>query len=79
MSKRNQGKTARSTMFEFQEMQIDACRELNNEHYVEILELQKSNDDLKKIIIDLLDKNCKKSFKESVSSFIFQDAKNNAD
>ena len=79
MSKRNEGKTARSTMFEFQEMQIDACRELNNEYYIEILELKKSNDDLKKIIIDLLDKNCKESFKESVSGFIFQDAKNNAD
>ena len=79
MSKRNEGKTARSTMFEFQEMQIDACRELNNEYYIEILELKKSNDELKKIIIDLLDKNCKENFKESVRSFIFQDQRNNAD
>ncbi len=67
-------KTARTTMFEFQEAQIESLRNLVIEYYVEITDLKSSNGELKKIIIDLLDEDCKDSYREAVKKFIFQDA-----
>tara|TARA_R100001591_G_scaffold117447_2_gene136929 strand:- start:778 stop:996 length:219 start_codon:yes stop_codon:yes gene_type:complete len=63
-------KTARTTMFEFQEQQIDSLRKQNRMFYDLILNLKDNNSELKKIVIDLLDNNCKKSFKEAARKFI---------
>lgn len=63
-------KTARTTMFEFQEQQIDSLRKQNKMFYDLILDLKTNNSELKKIVIDLLDNNCKKSFKEAARKFI---------
>tara|TARA_Y100000768_G_C23509300_1_gene465132 strand:+ start:21 stop:242 length:222 start_codon:yes stop_codon:yes gene_type:complete len=62
--------TARRTMFEFQEHQIDSLRKQNKEFYDLILDLKLNNSELKKIVIDLLDKKCKKSFKEAARKFV---------
>ena len=57
-------------MFEFQEQQIDSLRKQNKMFYDLILDLKTNNSELKKIVIDLLDNDCKKSFKEAARKFI---------
>jgi DNA polymerase sigma len=69
MSKREEP-TARRTMFEFQEHQINSLRKQNREFYDLIIDLKQTNIELKKIVIDLLDNNCKKSFKDAARKFV---------
>ena len=67
-------KCARTTMFDFQEAQIQSLRKQNREFYELIIDLKQNNDELKKIVLDLLDKNCKKSFKEAARKFVLENA-----
>ena len=67
--KRNWGKSTRTTMFEFQEAQIEGLRKQNKEYYDLIIDLKTNNNELRKIIIDLVDKKCTKSFIESAKAF----------
>mgnify|MGYP001352119455 CR=1 FL=1 len=66
--------TARRTMFEFQEHQIDSLRKQNKEYYDLIIDLKQNNSELKKIVIDLLDKKSSKSFREAVRKFVLDNA-----
>jgi|TARA_R100000084_G_scaffold39765_1_gene16285 hypothetical protein len=66
--------TARTTMFEFQEHQINSLRKQNREFYELIIDLKQNNSELKKIVIDLLDSKCKKSFKEAARKFVLDNA-----
>jgi len=66
--------TARRTMFEFQEHQIDSLRKQNREFYDLIIDLKQNNSELKKIVIDLLDKKSSKSFREAARKFVLDNA-----
>jgi len=61
-------------MFEFQEYQITSLRKQNREFYELIIDLKQTNIELKKIVIDLLDKKCNKSFKEAARKFVLDNA-----
>lgn len=67
-------KSARTTMFEFQEHQILSLRKQNREFYELIIDLKQNNAELKKIVIDLLDNKCTKSFKEAAKKFVLENA-----
>tara|TARA_R100000781_G_C4072618_1_gene124985 strand:- start:681 stop:902 length:222 start_codon:yes stop_codon:yes gene_type:complete len=71
---RGEEKTARTTMFEFQEQQIASLRKQNREFYELIIDLKQNNSELNKIVIDLLDKDCKESFKEAARKFVMDNA-----
>ena len=66
--------TARRTMFEFQEHQINSLRKQNKKFYDLIIDLKQNNSELKKIVIDLLDKKSSKSFREAARKFVLDNA-----
>ena len=70
------GVSTRKTMFEFQENRIEVLEKTNKEYYENIKELTKLNNDLSKVLLDVLDNDCQEHFKEVARSFIYNQINN---